>query len=659
MKRNPSLWLVIFIGLTGILAQDGYYIHPPPNDLHASTVIAQYGEEIVTLGDFWSRVRFERWLFWRSLAQLVAMEGEFVLQWDDPQNPHRETVYTIVNHLQQEDEFADWVWLRLIREAFIRHSANERGFNLDDCDWLAAWSELIAWSTAGGCQDSEEFAAARSHFSEEATFYSGITETALADSIRAQIWFAELRDAVRLELPAISEVPVVRARQIRTEHEADMAAALAALQAGKAFTTVMLQFGADEGTYGNSGELGFITRGILPAELDQALFAAELDSWIGPIETDLGHHIAQAMEAAPQLKLRHIQVASYEEAEALRLELLAGADFAELARVHSTDPLTSSRGGEIGYLTRSQLLPELEEAIFAASVGERIGPLASRFGHHIFEITAERPRNILAQLRLLLVESTQLAEQLRQDLREGADFTQLVREHTLLTETIRSGGSIGYLRPDTERFPEEIIQAIFVSETGDILGPFAYEGASLLMQVTDLRDEAFALRARHITARSHEEAAAILTRLLAGEEFTPLAREHSLDPSARGQDGDTLAHFTQGAKSGSILPGELPLAVEEVIFSAEPGDLVGPIETEWGHFIFRIEERSTRFLNPLEVDEMLDLQVRRWFQEEPIHQLDDRSDLWQAYIPLQPLPSDVSSILAELDPYFLEPGAPQ
>lgn len=660
MKYSLTLWLVVvFFCLPGVSAQDSYFIHPHPDELETDMVIAQYGGEIVTLGDFWSRVRFERWLFWRSLEQLVADEGEIVLQWDDPQNPHRETIQTIVNHLRNEYEFAEHVWLRLIREAFIRFSAQEKGFSMDACEWLAAWTELIVWPSTGECQDSEEFAAARAAFIDEATFFSGITETALANSIRAQIWFVELRDAVRLDLPTVSEVPAIHARQIRTDHKVDIEAAMEALLAGEAFTSVMLRYGADEGSYGNSGELGFITRGILPAALDQALFTAELGSWIGPIETELGYHIAQAIETAPHLNLRHIQVLSYEEAEALRLELLAGADFAELARLYSTDRVTAPNGGEIGYLTRSQLLPELEDTVFAASVGAWIGPLASRYGYHLFEVTEERPRNILAQLRILLVDSTQLAEQLLQELREGVDFSELVREHSLLTETIRSGGSIGYLRPDTKRLPEEILQEVFISDAGDILGPFPYENASLLIQVTDMRDEAFALRARHIISRSHEEAADLLHRLLSGEDFTRLAREHSLDPDAKGQDGDTLAFFTNGARSGSIIPGELPLEIEETVFAAEMGELIGPIETDWGHFIFKIEERSTRFLNPLEVEEMLDVQVRRWFQEEPIQQLKSRSNLWQTYIPIQPLPSDVSSMLVGLDPYVLEPGAPQ
>ena len=636
------------------VAAEEYALEPPPASLAGDTVIAQYGDERVTLGDFWARVRFERWLYWRSLDQLVAKHGEAVLDWSNTANPYRVTLRNLFNFLNDESGFAEFAWQRLTREAFYRDAAAQRELEVSSCALLEAWAQLILWPPPTNCSDSDEFVNARTEFSASAAHFTGITEESLHDSISAQVLLADLRATIRADLPAISELPTIRARQIRTNDEASSAAALGALNAGGDFTTAMLRYGADADSYGNSGDLGYITRGLVVAELDRALFAAELGEWIGPIETDFGFHVARVTEIAPQIRLRHIQVPSLQQAEVLRADLLAGADFATLAQLHSHDTPTAALGGEIGYFTRTQLLPEMEDVVFSAEIGELLGPLESAYGYHLVEIMDIRPRNLLTQARILVVATGQEAEALLEELAAGADFVASVAEHSLDQASKRSAGNLGYIRPDSERLPVEVVTAIFESEIGDILGPFVFENGHALLQVTDLRDEAFALRAQHILVDGAAAAEAALEQLRAGEDFDILAREISLDPNAIGQDGDTLAFFSQGERSGDFLPGEIHFDIEATIADAEVGAIVGPIETALGYFILRIEERSTRFLNPLEMEEALDTAVERWLQDQHSAQMRNRSDEWRVYIPEQPLPSDVSPLLSALDATLFE-----
>ena len=103
-----------------------------------------------------------------------------------------------------------------------------------------------------------------------------------------------------------------------------------------------------------------------------------------------------------------------------------------------------------------------------------------------------------------------------------------------------------------------------------------------------------------------------------------------------------------------FLPDEIHLDIEATIADAEVGAIVGPIETALGYFILRIEERSTRFLNPLEMEEALDTAVERWLQDQHSAQMRNRSDEWRVYIPEQPLPSDVSPLLSALDATLFE-----
>lgn len=75
-----------------------------------------------------------------------------------------------------------------------------------------------------------------------------------------------------------------------------------------------------------------------------------------------------------------------EQIEAIRERLESGASFAELARELSEDPVSASQGGDLGFFGREQILPEVEEAAFAAEPGEIVGPVESAFGYHLIEV---------------------------------------------------------------------------------------------------------------------------------------------------------------------------------------------------------------------------------------------------------------------------------
>ncbi|MCL6106071.1 MAG: peptidylprolyl isomerase [Actinobacteria bacterium] len=84
---------------------------------------------------------------------------------------------------------------------------------------------------------------------------------------------------------------------------------------------------------------------------------------------------------------RHILVDSEEKCEQLKSEIEAGADFAELARQHSTCP-SGQRGGELGEFGRGQMVREFDEVVFSAEVGTVQGPVRTQFGYHLIEVTS-------------------------------------------------------------------------------------------------------------------------------------------------------------------------------------------------------------------------------------------------------------------------------
>lgn len=84
---------------------------------------------------------------------------------------------------------------------------------------------------------------------------------------------------------------------------------------------------------------------------------------------------------------RHILVPSAETAEEIKKQIAEGADFAEMAREHSTCPSGRS-GGDLGRFSPGQMVQEFNDVCFNEEVGVVHGPVQTRFGYHLIEVTS-------------------------------------------------------------------------------------------------------------------------------------------------------------------------------------------------------------------------------------------------------------------------------
>lgn len=87
------------------------------------------------------------------------------------------------------------------------------------------------------------------------------------------------------------------------------------------------------------------------------------------------------------VKASHILVDTEEKAKEIQKKLAEGADFAELARSESTDPMSAAEGGDLGFFARGRMVAEFEKAAFAMSPGQTSAPIKSEYGYHIIRVT--------------------------------------------------------------------------------------------------------------------------------------------------------------------------------------------------------------------------------------------------------------------------------
>jgi peptidyl-prolyl cis-trans isomerase C len=110
-------------------------------------------------------------------------------------------------------------------------------------------------------------------------------------------------------------------------------------------------------------------------------------------ERKLYEDAVKPMGAEEEVHARHILVESEDEAKAIVDQLKGGADFAALAKEKSKDP-GAADGGDLGYFTKDQMVPEFSEVAFKMYPGQLSNPVKTQFGWHIIKVEDKRMRPV-------------------------------------------------------------------------------------------------------------------------------------------------------------------------------------------------------------------------------------------------------------------------
>src|ERR1017187_6105549 len=152
--------------------------------------------------------------------------------------------------------------------------------------------------------------------------------------------------------------------------------------------------------------------------------AATTDEAMKKVYEDASKQIAGEQE----VHARHILVETEDEAKVVAEELKKGADFAELAKKKSKDP-GASDGGDLGFFTKDQMVPEFSAVAFALEPGKISDPVKSQFGWHVIKVEEKRNRKapdfeqVKAQIETYVTRKAQ-ADYVAK-LREGAKVERM------------------------------------------------------------------------------------------------------------------------------------------------------------------------------------------------------------------------------------------
>lgn len=128
-------------------------------------------------------------------------------------------------------------------------------------------------------------------------------------------------------------------------------------------------------------------------------------------------------ERPEQVRVKHILLDSQQMAEFVLGKLQRGTPFEELARQYSNDPGSREQGGDLGFVSHGQLVPEFEEAAFALKPKAVSNIVRTQYGYHLILLVERRPPQpaSLAQAR------SQIRNQLLSSKQEAA-FAQWLKK---------------------------------------------------------------------------------------------------------------------------------------------------------------------------------------------------------------------------------------
>ena len=190
--------------------------------------------------------------------------------------------------------------------------------------------------------------------------------------------------------------------------------ALAELRKGAEFAQISAQF-SDAPDALQGGNLGWRPSGRLPAIFLEALSTLKAGEVTDILRSANGFHIVKLLDkrgrsdqpTVQQTRARHILIKqkegvtdddARERLSRLRERIVGGADFAELAKVHSDDP-SATKGGELGWLSPGDTVPEFERTMNQLRDNEISVPFQSQFGWHLMQVEERRTEGVTEERR--------------------------------------------------------------------------------------------------------------------------------------------------------------------------------------------------------------------------------------------------------------------
>ncbi len=328
-------------------------------------------------------------------------------------------------------------------------------------------------------------------------------------------------------------------------------------------------------------------------------YQQNIDSYRTPDRVRVRHILiktqGKSKEEAAKLKAR---------AEDVLKQLQHGGDFAALAKKYSDDTGTAVKGGELGWITKGQTVPNFEKTAFSQAPGQTSGLVETEYGYHIIQTEEKQAAHTEpyeeAKPQLMMEAKKQMASDNLSKAVEAA-HTAIARNPGQ-AEEIAKKDNLKYFKvenmttstpmPEVNTLPE-LANAIFAAPKGGVtdVSNIDAQGKSAFAVVNNVappHDSEFAdvkedVMKKYVDAESQrlaEDAAKTAAdRARKGESLEALAKSYGV--GVKSAAPFTVDGAAEGIGSATLL---------SAAFKAKVGDIVGPVVSASGHFVCRVSD---------------------------------------------------------------------
>jgi peptidyl-prolyl cis-trans isomerase D len=300
-------------------------------------------------------------------------------------------------------------------------------------------------------------------------------------------------------------------------------------------------------------------------------------------------------------------------AEDVLSQVKKGGKFEDLAKKYSEDPGSKDKGGDLGWISQGQTVPEFEKTAFSLSPGQVSDLVKTQYGFHIIKVLEKETAHtkpfeeVKDSLRapLLLSQADKLAsdtaDQLSSEIRQSSKISldELASKHHLTVSETRPISATDPLLELADS--KEAKNAIFHLHMGELNPPVRTDRGYVVLSVKsiqpahqgsleEVRDRVIAdLKREKSTELAKNKAEELIKRVKAGEKFAAAAKALGLEPKT----SDPIA------RDGSI-PGAASGKQVAAAFNLMPGDVGTPLSLGQNWLVYRLAEKTEP--NPADFD---------------------------------------------------------
>jgi peptidyl-prolyl cis-trans isomerase D len=281
----------------------------------------------------------------------------------------------------------------------------------------------------------------------------------------------------------------------------------------------------------------------------------------------------------------------------------AGADFAKLATQYSEDTGSKTKGGDLDFFPKGQMVPEFDKVAFSLKPGEISDVVRSQFGYHIIKVTDHKAatKKTLDEVRPQVedqlkweraqAETQRVADDVAGKLKTPADFDGYAKGRGLTV-----GETALFARDEPIAglgMAPAVAERAFEMKDGEVSEPIRTQQGFAFITVTG-RQDAYVPKLDEVRAKIREE--------VLKKKAVDVARQKAATIGAQMKTGDFNAaakaaglevKTTEFIARGAALPdvGASP-AVDAVAFKMQPNEVSDPIVTDNGTVIVKALERQ-------------------------------------------------------------------